>query len=533
MNNLNWQNGNLVDKVKRLKNDLDEIQMKIDKNPYDKLHRENGVAVLKDYSIALEDEEKLVFQRAKNDKECMDLDPSIFLNQINPQDAYAMVGDISNDEIKAAMFSIDDNKALGPDGYTVKFYKKAWHIIGTDVCNAVKEFFCEGDVGSVKVVKQALDEFSCASRIYFNLGKSTILCGNMDRVTIENILAFLPFKRGKLPVRYLGVPLVAKKIGIKDYESLIDKSVTKDIERIFKAFLWNHGELHKGKAKVAWKEVCQPKQNGGLGFKPIEQWNNALLVKHLWNVAAKKDSLWVRWINVVKLKVADCVQNNNWSWPEDWFIRYPILSQYQVPKINADIQDKLLWCSNNGTTTEFSSNQVWKDMRILNDEIKGWKVIWFSQNVPRHAFVLWMTSKGKLVTQDKLAMWYPSKYWKCPLCMQVKDSHKHLLCMCVTINYVWRQVNHMAYVNKHVNVLDECMMQLSKLPCKNSIWSIVRRLCIADTVYHLWIERNSRLFHQHEKSSINILKQILGSVSSRLMTLRVKSSSAVKEVEVK
>ncbi|GKD17424.1 hypothetical protein Tco_1206582, partial [Tanacetum coccineum] len=59
------------------------------------------------------------------------------------------------------------------------------------------------------------------------------------------------------------------------------------------------------------------------------------------------------------------------------------------------------------------------------------------------------------------------------------------------------------------------------------------RLCLADTVYHLWIERNTRLFHQQEKSSINILKQIFGSVSSKLMTLRVKSSSAVKEVEVK
>ncbi|GJV83389.1 NRT1/ PTR family protein 6.4 [Tanacetum coccineum] len=52
--------------------------------------------------------------------------------------------------------------------------------------------------------------------------------------------------------------------------------------------------------------------------------------------------------------VADCVQNNNWSWPEDWFIKYPILSQYQVPKINADIQDKMLWCLNNGTLLSFN-----------------------------------------------------------------------------------------------------------------------------------------------------------------------------------
>ncbi|GJT00908.1 RNA-directed DNA polymerase, eukaryota, reverse transcriptase zinc-binding domain protein [Tanacetum coccineum] len=42
MNTLNWQNGNLVDNVKRLKKELGEIQLKIDKNPHDKLLKENS-----------------------------------------------------------------------------------------------------------------------------------------------------------------------------------------------------------------------------------------------------------------------------------------------------------------------------------------------------------------------------------------------------------------------------------------------------------------------------------------------------------
>ncbi|GJU88478.1 hypothetical protein Tco_1300901 [Tanacetum coccineum] len=45
-------------------------------------------------------------------------------------------------------------------------------------------------------------------------------------------------------------------------------------------------------------------------------------------------------------------------------------------------------------------------------------------------------------------------------------------------------------------------------PGKNSIWSIVRRLCIADTI-------------------------IINSVRSKLLTLKVKDSSAVSEVEAK
>ncbi|XP_071740164.1 uncharacterized protein [Rutidosis leptorrhynchoides] len=38
----------------------------------------------------------------------------------------------------------DDNRASGPDGYTSLFFKKAWDIIGKDVCDAIKEFFSNG-----------------------------------------------------------------------------------------------------------------------------------------------------------------------------------------------------------------------------------------------------------------------------------------------------------------------------------------------------------------------------------------------------
>ena len=39
-----------------------------------------------------------------------------------------------------------------------------------------------------------------------------------------------------------------------------------------------------------------------LGLKPLEQWNRILMIKHLWNVASKKDSLWMKWVTMYRLK---------------------------------------------------------------------------------------------------------------------------------------------------------------------------------------------------------------------------------------
>ena len=48
---------------------------------------------------------------------------------------------------------------------------------------------------------------------------------------------------------------------------------------------------------IAWEDICLPKMEGGLGFKNLEAWNLALLSKNLWNIHAKSDTLWVKWIH--------------------------------------------------------------------------------------------------------------------------------------------------------------------------------------------------------------------------------------------
>ncbi|GJY72313.1 RNA-directed DNA polymerase, eukaryota, reverse transcriptase zinc-binding domain protein, partial [Tanacetum coccineum] len=57
-------------------------------------------------------------------------------NKLSNEETSYMIREISDEEIKNAMFQIDNNKAPGPDGFLALFFKKSWNIIGKDVCLA-------------------------------------------------------------------------------------------------------------------------------------------------------------------------------------------------------------------------------------------------------------------------------------------------------------------------------------------------------------------------------------------------------------
>jgi len=55
-----------------------------------------------------------------------------------------LIGDFSEEEIRAAMWSCNSSKSPGPDGFNFGFIKFCWEIIKKDVMAAMKDFSVSG-----------------------------------------------------------------------------------------------------------------------------------------------------------------------------------------------------------------------------------------------------------------------------------------------------------------------------------------------------------------------------------------------------
>ena len=60
-----------------------------------------------------------------------------------------LLSPVSHEDIHPVVFSIENEKAPDPDGYS--FFKQAWSVVGGDFCAAVQDFFHSG-----KLLKQVL-----------------------------------------------------------------------------------------------------------------------------------------------------------------------------------------------------------------------------------------------------------------------------------------------------------------------------------------------------------------------------------------
>ncbi|XP_039028840.1 uncharacterized protein LOC120162837 [Hibiscus syriacus] len=155
--------------------------------------------------------------------------------------------------------------------------------------------FCKGNHESVMGVITALDCFYEYSGLKLNASKCEIFTAGISAHNLDSINNYSGFKHGRLPVRYLGVPLVTRKLTDKDCRALLDNIKSR-------LHQWSRKKMSYAGSLSYLRPLSRRLNNYVPDFSGKAR---TLLQLVHGKVLAGEGSLWVEWIHNYIIKQQD------------------------------------------------------------------------------------------------------------------------------------------------------------------------------------------------------------------------------------
>jgi hypothetical protein len=192
--------------------------------------------------------------------------------------------------------------------------------------------YCKGKQSCLLALKETFTRYALASGQMIKANKSTIFSGSIPSSRLHHLAQLIGFTIGQLPFSYLGVPIFKGKPKSLHFQPIADKiklklsawkasllsisgriqlvksvihgmlihsitvyswpiSLLKDLERCIKNFIWSGDITQRKLVTVAWKKLCRPFNEGGLGLRSLIKINEASNLKLCW-ILLNSDEMW-------------------------------------------------------------------------------------------------------------------------------------------------------------------------------------------------------------------------------------------------
>ncbi|XP_020243146.1 uncharacterized protein LOC109821366 [Asparagus officinalis] len=254
--------------------------------------------------------------------------------------------------------------------------------------------FSKADIQSISKLNSCLQDFSRVSGLEANSNKCAVYLGGVEDNVRNQICSLLSFSEGSLPIRYLGMPLISKRLLHLDCSSLISKI----LEQI-QGWQSRRKMLYAGRIQliktvimgiqnywtISWRDVCTDRKMGGLGLYSAKTWSYAAAMKLLWMIHTKKDILWIKWVHENYIHQVDIWQiqarrTDSWMWRQLLKVRDLALNKFGDSN---NLQRVMKECYDNGkiqiseiykalthstTPNDTMSDSIWGGCTTLNTQ---------------------------------------------------------------------------------------------------------------------------------------------------------------------
>ncbi|XP_059310635.1 uncharacterized protein LOC132061986 [Lycium ferocissimum] len=134
---------------------------------------------------------------------------------------------------------------------------------------------------------------------------------------------------------------------------------------------------------------------------------------------------------------------------------------------------------------------------------------------PKWIFILRLAAHERLYTRDRLVKWGLTKNPDCPLCQTGLETIGHLFFQCTYSATVWRELLKWQGIQRLPMEWTRELQWANEHAKGRNNKAEVYRMVMAASVYHLWIERNNRIFQQKTRAPAVLLRLIIHEVFYR------------------
>ncbi|XP_038992144.1 uncharacterized protein LOC120115525 [Hibiscus syriacus] len=396
--------------------------------------------------------------------------------------------------------------------------------------------FCHGAEDSILGVVGVLEVFYKMSGLQLNAGKSELFSCGVHEDVLKRVQVTTGFKLGTLPVRYLGVPLVTRKLTAKDCLPLVDKIISKlalwqmilpskvirQVEQLCMRFFWKGDDVPTKGARVSWKQMCWLKFEGGLGLKSLGCWNNVCCFLLIRNILANTGSLWVAWVNEYALKGATFWEAG-YKPQLSWTLRKLLKLRIEAAGLFGNVVDwnlvKTYW--------------VWEKLRDKKEKVSWEHLIWFPLHIPRMSIVAWMVFLNRLPTKDRLIHMGIELDGRCELCSDGVESMDHLFNDCTFVAGLWSKILQTYRIHYRGLCWNDTLSWVATNFKGKSLLVCILKLAWISLLYFVWEERNLRHFRACSRVLDEVFDAIKRTVSVKLHGCSINKADRACEMLLK
>ncbi|GJZ70758.1 sodium/hydrogen exchanger 6 [Tanacetum coccineum] len=454
-------------------------------------------------------------------------DHDLYTHVLDTTKANFMVRDVIDIEFKNVIFSMGDDKAKGPDGFTAAFFKKAWDVVIGDITSVIRDFFLQCKLIANRI-KEGLGNIVGINQSTFIPGRrisnnwkflETILVGfgfhpkmvqwimvcvsgaSYSICVNGNLHGWFKGKRGlrqgdplspylfTLVMEVLTLTLKSMVRNSNEFHYHHHCEKQRIINLCFADDLFLFARGHPNSVSVIIDALEEFKQVSGLVPSILKSTTffcnvpNAIKASIMNSMPfaegeMKKGKAKVVWDSV-------CMPKHEGGL--DVCSLKDMLSNRDIARSGFSLDDLVSnlisdgawrwppdWLSRDDDLQSFSMACVWDTIRSWEDMVQWYNVVWFPHCILHHAIHMWLVVQQKLKTQDRLQQW-----------------DVHVLCGMDSISPQLADV--IAFI-----------IPISK---GKTVISILSRIVVATTSYYIWLERNGRLFKKKTSSPDQIVQE--------------------------